>query len=112
VLIFQMPVERINDIMTSGRRWREVGLGESGESYIVGDDLRLRSQSRFLIEDREGYLEMMGSIGMSPSTIDAIARLDSTIGLQQVETGSFTTIAVYRFFRPTVLSKYRTCTGY
>jgi anti-anti-sigma regulatory factor/HAMP domain-containing protein len=84
VLIFQMPVERINDIMTSGRRWREVGLGESGESYIVGDDLRLRSQSRFLIEDREGYLEMMGSIGMSPSTIDAIARLDSTIGLQPV----------------------------
>ncbi len=86
VLIYQMPVDRINDIMTSGRRWREVGLGESGESYIVGDDLRLRSQSRFLIEDREGYLEMVRSIGKPPATIDAIARLDSTIGLQKVET--------------------------
>jgi anti-anti-sigma regulatory factor/HAMP domain-containing protein len=86
VLVFQMPVDRINDIMTSGRRWREVGLGDSGESYIVGDDFTLRSQSRFLIEDREGYLEMVRAIGMSPSTIEAIARLDNTIGLQRVET--------------------------
>jgi anti-anti-sigma regulatory factor/HAMP domain-containing protein len=86
VLVLQMPVDRINDIMTSDRRWREVGLGETGESYLVGEDFTLRSQSRFLIEDRDGYLEMIHTIGMSPSTIDAIARLDSTIGLQRVET--------------------------
>ena len=86
VLVLQMPVDRINDIMTSDRRWREVGLGETGESYLVGEDFTLRSQSRFLIEHRDGYLEMIHTIGMSPSTIDAIARLDSTIGLQRVET--------------------------
>ncbi len=86
VLVFQMPVDRINAIMTSDRRWREVGMGESGESYIVGNDFTLRSQSRFLIEDREGYLEMIRGIEVSPSTVEAIDKLDSTIGLQRVET--------------------------
>lgn len=31
VLIFQAPVDRINDIMTSKNNWKNVGLGESGE---------------------------------------------------------------------------------
>lgn len=42
VLIFQMPVERINAIMQ-----KSDGLGETGETYLVGDDKKLRSQSRF-----------------------------------------------------------------
>jgi anti-anti-sigma regulatory factor/HAMP domain-containing protein len=86
VLVFQMPVDRINNIMTNDRRWREVGLGETGESYIVGEDFTLRNQSRFLIEDREGFLATIRAAGTEPSTIEAIAGLDSTIGLQRVET--------------------------
>ena len=53
VLIFQMPVDRINDIMTNRQGWADVGLGNSGETYIVGSDFTLRNQGRFLIEDRE-----------------------------------------------------------
>ncbi|MCP4596761.1 methyl-accepting chemotaxis protein [Neptuniibacter sp.] len=45
VLIFQMPVDNINSIMQSSE-----GLGESGESYLVGSDLLMRSQSRFTKE--------------------------------------------------------------
>jgi methyl-accepting chemotaxis protein len=41
-LIFQMPIDRINEIMT-----RSTGLGESGETYIVGTDFLMRSESRF-----------------------------------------------------------------
>ncbi len=41
-LIFQMPIDRINEIMT-----RSVGLGETGESYLVGEDFLMRSESRF-----------------------------------------------------------------
>ena len=45
VLIFQMPVGKINAIMQE-----KSGLGETGETFLVGHDLRMRSQSR-LTED-------------------------------------------------------------
>ena len=40
VLIFQMPLEPINDIMGS-----RAGMGETGESYLVGSDSLMRSDS-------------------------------------------------------------------
>jgi methyl-accepting chemotaxis protein len=86
VLIFQMPIDKINDVMTSGNDWKDVGLGDSGETYLIGDDLAMRSQSRFLIEDKEGYYAMMNSLGMDQDTLNKIKAKESTIGLQKVET--------------------------
>lgn len=40
VLVFQMPLEPINEIMTE-----RSGMGESGETYLVGEDLLMRSDS-------------------------------------------------------------------
>ena len=42
VLVFQMPIDRINAVMQ-----QTAGMGETGETYIVGDDLLMRSDSRF-----------------------------------------------------------------
>ncbi len=42
LLIFQMPIGKLNEIM----QLRE-GMGESGESFIVGEDKLMRSDSRF-----------------------------------------------------------------
>lgn len=41
VIAFQMPVDRINSVMQ-----RSTGLGETGDAYIVGEDLFLRSDPR------------------------------------------------------------------
>jgi len=86
VLIFQMPIDRINGIMTNDNKWSEVGLGNSGETYIIGSDYRLRNQSRFLIEDKTNYLQMIRNIGLPESTIAKIDNLNSSIGLQEVKT--------------------------
>ena len=86
VLIFQMPIDRINNIMTNNHAWAKVGLGVSGETYIVGEDYKLRNQSRFLIEDKKNYFEMLKKIGVQQLTIDLIKKLNSTIGLQKVQT--------------------------
>jgi anti-anti-sigma regulatory factor/HAMP domain-containing protein len=86
VLVFQMPVSRINDIMTSGEAWERVGLGTSGETYIVGADYLLRNQSRFLIEDRDGYLRLIAERGVPAATVRKIDNLNSSIGLQSVRT--------------------------
>ncbi len=42
VLVFQMPIGRINHIMQEAE-----GMGETGETYIVGEDYLMRSDSRF-----------------------------------------------------------------
>ena len=86
VLIFQLPVDRINDVMTSNRSWSSMGLGQSGEAYLVGPDYRLRTESRFLIEDPEEYIQTVRDAGMDGATIGAIESLGSTIGLQVVRT--------------------------
>ena len=41
VLAFQMPIDRINGIMQSN-----AGLGQTGETYIIGNDLLVRNDSR------------------------------------------------------------------
>ncbi|BDX07353.1 methyl-accepting chemotaxis protein [Planctobacterium marinum] len=45
ILIFQLPIEPVNAIMTS-----RSGLGETGETYLVGEDRLMRSDS-FLSPD-------------------------------------------------------------
>lgn len=51
-LVFQMPVARINKIMHNN-----AGMGSSGETYLVGSDFLMRTDSRFLgSEDKSSIL--------------------------------------------------------
>lgn len=72
VLVFQMPVEDINSIMQFEGMQKEAGLGDSGESYLVGSDYMMRSNSRFQknIDDK------------------IVQNLGTTIGVWKVETKS------------------------
>ncbi len=86
VLIFQMPIGRINEIMTSAKKWKEIGLGDSGETYLVGSDFKARSMSRFLIEDKKAFLNLMKQVGTNNNTLSSMDAKDSNIGLQKIET--------------------------
>lgn len=56
VLVFQMPIDRINNIMKN-----EIGLGETGDSFIVGQDKLMRSDSRFSEESTILKKEVFGN---------------------------------------------------
>ncbi|MEE9260195.1 MAG: methyl-accepting chemotaxis protein, partial [Candidatus Scalindua sediminis] len=93
ILIFQMPIDRINLLMTSNHNWKNVGLGESGETYIIGKDLAMRSQSRFLIEDKdflmqdhEGFYAQMKGLGINHDLLETIKAKESTINLLKIDT--------------------------
>lgn len=86
VLIFQMPIDKIDDVMTNKQGWKDVGLGSTGETYLVGDDFKIRNQSRFLIEDSAAYFKMIRDIGTDDATIRKIRNLHTSIGLQEVKT--------------------------
>jgi methyl-accepting chemotaxis protein len=86
ILILQMPISRINAIMTHEGKWKDTGLGDSGESYLVGGDLTMRSDGRFLLEDKESYLQSMQELGLNTASIATMNAKNTTIGLQPVET--------------------------
>ncbi len=80
-LVLEVPVEALNEITTAGQNWEEVGLRD-GESYVVGSDLLLRSESRPWIEDPEGYLDRVDDQELA----SLIRTFDSPVGLQPVDT--------------------------
>ncbi|MGR3176363.1 MAG: methyl-accepting chemotaxis protein [Candidatus Scalindua sp.] len=121
VLIFQMPIDRINLLMTSNHNWKSVGLGETGETYIIGKDLTMRSQSRFFIEDKdflmqdeEGFYAQMKGLGISHDLLETIKAKESTINLLKIDTkgtraaiSGVTNIEIFPDYRNTsVLSAY------
>lgn len=64
VLIFQMPIDRLNAIMSD-----RAGLGKTGETYLVGPDRLLRSDT-FLKQDKfnvvTSFRENQASVFKSP----------------------------------------------
>ncbi|MBU2896265.1 methyl-accepting chemotaxis protein [Vibrio hepatarius] len=88
VLIFQMPVDKINSIMTFGENWQYAGLGQTGETYLVGPDELLRSESRFLIESPEQYFSELKTFGVPAATLEQIEGKSSAIGRYKVSSTS------------------------
>nr|WP_269778616.1 adenylate/guanylate cyclase domain-containing protein [Microlunatus antarcticus] len=86
VLVVQLPTTAINDVMTSNGQWAQTGLGESGESYLVGPDGTLRSTSRLLEEDPEAYRAAVVAQGTPPQVADRIVADKNPILRQDVET--------------------------
>jgi methyl-accepting chemotaxis protein len=86
VLVFQMPIDEINRIMTNNSQWQMDGMGESGKSYLVGADFKARSLSRFLSEDKANYLKELAENGMKIELINVINTKNTNIGLQAIHT--------------------------
>jgi class 3 adenylate cyclase len=86
ILAVQLPVDEINKVMTGNRQWRSHGLGETGETYLVGEDYLMRSVSRFLLENPAVYLEKLRSLGVRESVIRRIQHHQSSILEQKVQT--------------------------
>ncbi|MGI9328325.1 MAG: adenylate/guanylate cyclase domain-containing protein, partial [Pseudomonadales bacterium] len=86
VLAVQESTAALNRVVTGGQQWERDGLGKTGETAIIGPDFTLRAASRFLIEDREGYVADQRAIATSEDTIKRILRQDSPILEQEVRT--------------------------
>ncbi len=84
ILALQLSSDRLNDIMTSHQQWKNGGMGDTGEVYLVGRDLLMRSDSRFLIQHRERYLERLRNIGMPEDEIQRIDKNNTSILFQLV----------------------------
>lgn len=86
VLAFQLSIDEIDRIMTGNENWGQNGLGETGETYLVGADYGMRSISRFLIEQPERYFKAIAAEGLPQVKIDSIKQFNTTILHQEVRT--------------------------
>ncbi|GAA3633125.1 adenylate/guanylate cyclase domain-containing protein [Microbacterium awajiense] len=81
-LAIELPIDRINAVMTVGGEWELNGLGSTGETYLVGTDGLMRSISRGLIDDPEAYERAAVAAGLSPASAALSVRNGDTL-LQQ-----------------------------
>ena len=85
-LAIELPIDRINDVMTVSGKWDHNGLGETGETYLVGRDGTMRSISRALTSEPEKYQRAAVAAGLSPAAAALSVQNGDTL-LQQTILG-------------------------
>ena len=85
-LIYQINPEQIDRVMTFNKKWEDKGLGKTGESFLVGQDFKLRSSFRAFLENPDQYFQTLRSKEVSQEKIDWIKRANSPVLIQEVKT--------------------------
>jgi class 3 adenylate cyclase len=84
VIALQFSTNEIDRVMTNNQQWANAGLGETGESIVVGADYKMRSNSRFMIQDPDRYIEQMKQAGASARLLDRLRSTKTTILNQEI----------------------------
>lgn len=87
-LAIELPIDRINEVMTVAGEWELNGLGSTGETYLVGRDRLMRSVSRELTTDPARYERSAVAAGLSPAAAALSVRNGDTLLQQQIATGA------------------------
>ncbi|MDH4309616.1 MAG: adenylate/guanylate cyclase domain-containing protein, partial [Acidimicrobiia bacterium] len=85
ILVLEISTDAIDEVMTSEGDWASDGLGDTGETFIVAADGRMRSISRSYIEDPGGYVAIAEAAGtLTPPEATAIRGAATTTFFQPV----------------------------
>lgn len=79
VIICQIDYSELDRICTFSKKWRNQGLGETGEVYLIGPDYSMRSESRFLFENKRELLKQLTGQGYSNSDLNYINNYNTSI---------------------------------
>uniref|UniRef100_UPI0026061AE1 HAMP domain-containing protein n=1 Tax=Fluviicola sp. TaxID=1917219 RepID=UPI0026061AE1 len=59
ILAAEIGIEELDTILTFDRDWENQHMGKTGEVYLVGPDMYMRSQSRFFLEDKDSLVKVL-----------------------------------------------------
>jgi len=90
IIVFEIPISKINNVMTGNKKWVEDGFGKTGESFLVGADGLMRSVSRFYIEHPKQYLVLEKKQGLSKVRLSEIRQQKTTVGIQPIKNKKIT----------------------
>ncbi len=76
--------EAITAIMTNEQQWG--ALGDTGETYLVAGDNRMRSDARLFLEDRSDYFEQVEAADTAtPDDIRSMRLFGTTVLFQEID---------------------------
>jgi methyl-accepting chemotaxis protein len=87
VIAVQFPIDKISEALSSNRSWKQIGLGDTGDAFLVGPDKLMRTNARYVAEDAPGFLTAMGD-KLNPASKNAITKKSTSIGLVTVDSES------------------------
>jgi methyl-accepting chemotaxis protein len=61
VLAMQYPIDKITEAMSSGKAWEKIGLGQTGDLFLVGPDQLMRTNARYVVENKTVFADLLGS---------------------------------------------------
>ena len=88
LLALQFPIDSFNRITTANYNWKAVGLGDTGECYLSGPDMTMRTRSRFMHTDPKGFIADLRQKGLPKNVVDRIERQGSVINALPVKYAS------------------------
>ncbi len=89
VIAMQYPIDKITDAMTSAKAWEKIGLGKTGDVFLVGPDKLMRTNARYVIENKDAFADLLGS-KLSVNSRAALLKKQTSIGLVNVDTADTT----------------------
>lgn len=85
VLVFRIPTTHIDNIMTNQQQWEKIGLGKTGETYLVGKDKKLRSMSRLVHEEISSGQQNLSEYLKETGLLARIKAKKTAFGLMDVQ---------------------------
>ncbi len=103
VLVFRLGVENVFNLFNFNGRQEDVGLGKTGEAFMVGPDFKLRSDARYTdqlpIGQRKSRINKLGDAGGFTSALATTSDNEATRALfglvKDVPTSGVTTYKTY-----------------
>ncbi|TAG48566.1 MAG: HAMP domain-containing protein [Betaproteobacteria bacterium] len=84
VLLMQFPIDALTEEMNSNKAWKAIGLGDTGDAFLVGGDKKMRSNARYVIENKDAFVQLMGE-KLPPAERAALLKKNTSIGLVTVD---------------------------
>jgi methyl-accepting chemotaxis protein len=84
VIAVQFPIDKITEVMNSGKAWEKIGLGRTGDAFLVGPDKLMRTNSRYVIENKTALADQLGG-ALSANARANLLKKETSIGLITID---------------------------
>ena len=74
ILVLQFPIDNFNKVLTGNFNWEAEGMGQTGESYLVGPDKTMRSRSRFMYANPAAFLQGLQQTSVPTAVVQRIEK--------------------------------------
>ncbi len=84
-LIIKIRPTMLNEIMSSHQQWASIGLGKTGDIFLVDKNKKILNTSRLLFEDKNLFFSLIDKAGIDTQTQNQIKKQNNTVGLLPVK---------------------------